>query len=158
MFDFDAEGTLTGLRHARATTGREYAVLLVEDGDSQLELSAWEALPPDVQVGTRIALRGIIRSRYSGGRYWTDAVAQGVHVATPLPQAAPKPRQPALFAEDEDEKPAPAATPAPQPCTAGAASATGTAGASGETFAEYRARRMREAFGSRENQWRKADA
>ena len=152
MFDFDAEGTLTGLRHARATTGREYAVLLVEDGDSQLELSAWEALPPDVQVGTRIALRGIIRSRYSGGRYWTDAVAQGVHVATPLPQAAP--RQRALFAEEDEEaeKPAPAATPAPQPCT------TGTAGASGETFAEYRARRMREAFGSRENQWRNADA
>lgn len=143
MFDFEAEGTLTGLRHARATTGREYAVLLIEDGESQLELCAWEALPPDVQVGVRVALRGIIRSRYSGGRYWTDAVAQGVHVATPLPQAAPKPRQPELF--DEEDGPAPeerheSATALPQ--TATALPQTG----GGESFAEYRARLLKGSF------------
>ena len=152
MFDFDVEATVADLRHARATTGRAYTVLLLADGEARLEVSAWEALPEGVAIGSRIEARVVVRSRQSGGRYWTDAVAMGVKLARPLPAA---PRQRALFAEDEDEKPAPAATPAPQPCTASAAD---TAGAAGETFAEYRARRMREAFGNRENQWRNADA
>ena len=151
MFDFDVEAIVADLRHARAATGREYAVLLLADGEARLEVSAWEALPEGVAIGSRIEARVVVRSRQSGGRWWTDAVAMGVKLARPLPAA---PRQRALFAE-EAEKPAPAATPAPQHCTAGAASATGT---SGETFAEYRARRMREAFGTRENQWRPQDA
>ncbi len=152
MFDFDVEAIVADLRHARATTGRAYTVLLLADGEARLEVSAWEALPEGVAIGSRVEARVVVRSRQSGGRYWTDAVAMGVKLARPLPAA---PRQRALFAEDEDEKPAPAATPAPQPCTAGATDTTGTAG---ETFAEYRARRMREAFGSRDNQWRNADA
>lgn len=154
MFDFDIEAIVADLRHARATTGRAYTVLLLADGEARLEVSAWEALPEGVAIGSRIEARVVVRSRQSGGRWWTDAVAMGVKLARPLPAA---PRQRALFAEDEEEadKPVPAATPAPQPCTAGAAGATGT---SGETFAEYRARRMREAFGNRENQWRSADA
>lgn len=154
MFDFDVEATVADLRHARATTGRAYTVLLLADGEARLEVSAWEALPADVAIGSRVEARVVVRSRQSGGRYWTDAVAMGVKLARPLPAA---PRQRALFAEEgeEAEKPAAAATPATQPCTA---DATGASGAAGESFADYRSRRMREAFGSRENQWRNADA
>lgn len=141
MFDFDVEATVADLRHARAATGRAYTVLLLADGETRLEVSAWEALPEGVAIGSRIEARVVVRSRQSGGRWWTDAVAMGVKLARPLPSA---PRQKELFAEEDEEaeKPASAATPAPQPCTTGAF---------GETFAEYRARRMREAFGSRES-------
>ena len=126
MFDFDVEAIVADLRHARAATGRAYTVLLLADGETRLEVSAWEALPEGVAIGSRIEARVVVRSRQSGGRWWTDAKE--------------------LFAEDEAEKPAAAATPAPQHCTAGAASATGTAGASGETFAEYRARLLKGSF------------
>ena len=143
MFDFDVEAIVADLRHARAATGRAYIVLLLADGEARLEVSAWEALPEGVAIGSRIEARVVVRSRQSGGRWWTDAVAMGVKLARPLPAA---PRQKELFAEDEAEKPAAAATPAPQHCTAGAASATGTAGASGETFAEYRARLLKGSF------------